>query len=366
MMTTDELVALLGQSIEVIQKRLAERNRLRPVTVKEMAALLDVERANKRQTGIIEWLKLSIEAGRLADPKYYLGYQDQVSCVKSALQKYVRRSMSEKAVRAAKRLYQMSRVQAMRRMKIIVVEDAFSAVELLRYFNDRMSLNEFLGVAQVAAEAPKDKSLCKLGEELTEGWRAPTLERVEPDAEWVKAHLLNKAHFENVVTQLYRLVQLKRFDLLYGVLGHDEIVEQCVGRVEGGTYWVSDSVLLIMAAIRYLQGDYRCKGLSLPSVDANAIAALTLAEIDPFCLDFHTPIGRVAKLWFLKRHPDVQERELEIAWFHAESAKLDGVIEADWERPYNRELWARHGGEIMQLVRDVMRKFELDRYGRSS
>ena len=99
------------------------------------------------------------------------------------------------------------------------------------------------------------------------------------------------------------------------------------------------------------------------SPDGNAVTALTLSELDPFCLDFHTPIGRVAKLWFLKQHPEIPERELEIAWFHAESAKLGGVIEADWERPYNRELWARHGGEVMRLVQDVMRKFELDRYG---
>jgi len=364
MLTPDEMTTLLTQTIPIIQQRLMALDRSGPVTVEQMAALLDVERANKNRRGIIEWLKLGIETGRLPDPKYHLGYQDQVSCVRSALQKYVRRSMTEKAVRAAKRLYQMSRVQAMRRMKIIIVEDAFSAVELLRYFDDQMSLNEFLGVAQAAAEAPKDKSLCKLGEELTEGWRAPTLERVEPDVGWLKEHLLDKAHFEDVVTQLYRLAQMKRLDLLYEVVGHDEIVDQCIGRVEGGTYWASDSVLLIMAAVRWLQKDYALKGLSLPSVDGNTVTALMLSELDPFCLDFHTPIGRVAKLWFLKRHPDVQERELEIAWFHAESAKLGGVIEADWEHPYNRELWARYGGEVMRLVQDVMRKFELDRYGR--
>jgi hypothetical protein len=274
--------------------------------------------------------------------------------------------MTEKTVRAAKRLYQMSRVQAIRRMKIIIVEDAFSAVELLRYLTDRISLNEFLGVAQVAAEAPKDKSLCPLAEELTEGWRASTLEQIKPNVAWLKVHLLDRAQLEDVVTQLYRLAQMQRFDLLPEVLGDDAVVAQCVGRVEGGTYWASDAVLLLMAAVRYLRGDYRCKGLSLPSVDANAVAALTLSEIDPFCLDFHTPIGRVAKLWFLKRHPDVQERELEIAWFHAESAKLGGVIEADWERPYNRELWARYGGEVMRTVQTVMQKFELHRYGGSS
>lgn len=44
-MTVDEMVKLLNQSIPPIQKQLAERDRSTRLTVEEMTALLDVERA---------------------------------------------------------------------------------------------------------------------------------------------------------------------------------------------------------------------------------------------------------------------------------------------------------------------------------
>lgn len=361
------MVALLNQTIASIQKQLTERDRIRPVTVEEMTALLGVERANKNRLGIAEWLRLGIETGRLPDSRFYLGYADRLSCLRSALQKYVRRSDAEKALRCAKALYRIGKDQAVRRMKIIVVEDAFSAVEVLREFAGPMTEKRFLQIVKVTADAPKDKSLCPLAEEMTEdgpaGWKKELVERAEPDVQWLSANLRNADSYEQVVIQLYKLAKQKQWDALRQVLGSDGVIDSCLERVRGGTYWPSDTVILLMAAVRYIRGDYKLKGLTLPEIDENAIQPMKLAEIDWWCLDFHTPIGRVAKLWFRKRHPEIPERELEVAWFHAESAKLGGVIEADWERPYNRELWARYGGEVMRLVQDAMRKFELDRYG---
>ena len=134
MMTPDEMSALLNQTIPLIQQRLADRDRSARLTVEEMAALLVAEQASKNRRGITEWLKLGIEAGRLPDPRYYLGYHDQAGCFKSALQKYIRRSMTDQAVRAARSLWRMGRSAAIGRLKIIVPEDAHCAIGLLSTF----------------------------------------------------------------------------------------------------------------------------------------------------------------------------------------------------------------------------------------
>ena len=243
-------------------------------------------------------------------------------------------------------------------MKIVAVEDAFSAVEVLRYFHDDMSLKEFLQVVAVIAGSPKDKSLCPMGWELTEGSLASRVTEATPDIEWLKANLLNKDEYRRVVIELFKLAKDKRFSDIYEVFHYDqdEVVKQCLDRVAGGTFWESDSALLLMAAIRYRQGDYALKDLTLPRIEENGVQPLKLTEIDWFCIDFHTHVGRIAERFFLHKHKEIPQKTLQSVWFHAESAKLDGEIIADWVQPYDKALWAKIRNEIQQTVEDVVFK----------
>lgn len=367
-MAVDDMERLLKKTIPQIQQKLRDMDKTEQVTVEDMKNLLRIEKMLKNRRGITNWLTFGIMSGKLPG-EYFLDYQAKVGLYKSAVQKYIRRSNIEKAVRAAKVFYGLSKDQAIRRMKIIAVEDAFSAVEVLRCFHDGMSLKEFLQVVAVIAGSPKDKSLCPLGWELTEGSLAPRVAEATPSIEWLKANLLNKNEYQEVVIQLFKLVKDKRFSDIYEVFNYDQdaVVKQCLDRVAGGTFWESDTALLLMAAIRYKQGDYALKDLTLPHIEENGVQPLKLTEIDWFCIDFHTHIGRVAERFFLHEHKEIPQKTLQGVWFHAESAKLDGEIIADWVQPYDKQLWARIKDEIKQTVEDVMyKKFrfkEIDEQG---
>ena len=290
-MTVDDMERLLKKTIPQIQQGLRELDKVEKISVEDMKGLLRIEKMSKNRRGIANWLTFGIMSGEMPG-EYFLDYQAKVGLYKSAVQKYVRRGNVEKAVRSAKVLYALSKDQAIKRMKIIAVEDAFSAVEVLRYFHDDMSLKEFLQVVAAIAGSPKDKSLCPLGWELTEGSLASRVAEATPDIEWLKANLLNKDEYRRAVVELFKLAKTKRFSDIYEVFHYDqdEVVRQCLDRVAGGTFWESDSALLLMAAIRYKRGDYAVKGLTLPQLSENEVQPLKLTEIDWFCIDFHTHV----------------------------------------------------------------------------
>lgn len=369
-MTITDMEGLLQKTIPQIQEKLRQMDKADPISTEDMKDLLRVEKMVKNRRGIVGWLEVGIIQGRLPD-EFYLDFQAKTGLYKSAVQKYIRRGNIEKAVRAAKVLYGLSRDQAIRRLKIIVVEDAFSAVETLKFIHDKMSLAEFLAVVAVIAEAPKDKSLCMLGFQVTEGLLAHQVNESVPDLEWLKEHLLDKEEYIKVVIDLFKLAKDKRFAEINKVFQYDhrEVVKQCLDRVAGGTFWPSDSALLLMAAIRYMRGDHRLKNPTLPSIDDKNIQPLKLSEIDWYCVDFHTHVGRIAERFFLARHKGITQKMLEAVWFFGESARLGGEILADWPQPYNEALWERIRHEVQRTVEDVMfKKFkfrELDEIERT-
>ncbi len=360
-MTINDMEGLLKKSIAVIQEELRKMDKIESVTAEDLKDLLKLEKLSKNRRTLIGWLEVGVMSGELPG-EFYLDYQGKVGLYKSALQKYIRRGMVEKAVRAAKTLFLLGKDQAIRRLKIIAVEDAFSAVEVLKFFHDGMSLKEFLQVTAVIAEAPKDKTLCSLGWQLTEGLLASQVNTTVPDTTWLRYHLLDKQEYVAVMVQLFKLAKDKRYAEIYEIFQHDQdaVVKQCLDRVVGGTFWESDSALLLSAAIRYKRGDYALKGITLPSIDENAVQRLPLAEIDPFCIDFHTHIGRIAERFFLARHREIPQKILQSVWFHGESALLGGEIIADWIQPYDKRLWERIRPEIQQIIEDLMfKKFKL-------
>ena len=356
-MTISDMEALLQKTIPQLQQKLREMDKIEKISVEDMKDLLRLEKLAKNRRGVASWLEVGIIQGRLPS-EFYLDFQAKTGLYKSALQKYIRRGNVEKAIRTAKTLFLLSRDQSIRRLKIIVVEDAFSAVEILRFFSDDMNLETYLRVVAAVAEAPKDKSLCPLGWELTEGSLVSRVAQATPNVEWLKTHLLDQSEYVEVVIQLFQLAKDKRFNDVENVFDYDQdvVVRQCLDRIAQGTFWPSDSALLLMAAIRYRQGDYLLKNLTLPQINPNEVQSLRLSEIDWFCCDSHSHVGRVAERFFLARHKEITQKMLQSIWFHGESARLGGEIIADWPQPYDKELWATIKHEVKQTVEDVMFK----------
>lgn len=364
MMTPDEMVTLLHHSIPPIQQRLTERDKITQLTVEEMTALLAVEQANKRRLGITEWLKLGIETGRLPDSRYYLGYHDRAGCFKSALQKYIRRSMTDQAVQAARSLWRMGKSPAIGRLKIIVPEDAHCAIGLLDEVNDDMTEAVYLGVVQAVAHGPKDKSSCPLAIAMDED---KTLEGLVPDVALIRQHLMNRPMLPMVARHAFRLCQMGRQEDVMEMLGNGNVVKTLIGRQKAGTVWGDDATLLVIAAIRYAQDDYDAS-MRPALVEPHTIQPLRLDEIDWFAFDFHTAVGRPAERIFLSRHREIDPKRLRRNWFMAESGKLEGnIVSSGWDTlPYDRGFWPKHGQEIVRLVLDMMKRFQLGQYGRLS
>jgi len=364
MMTPDEMVALLNHSIPPIQKHLTEQDQFRPITVEEMTALVAVERANKNRLGITEWLKLGIETGRLPDARYYLGYHDRAGCFKSALQKYIRRSETEKALRAAKSLWRMGKSPAIARLKIVLPEDAHCAIGLLDQVSDDMSEAAYLGIVKAVADAPKDKSSCPLAIAMDED---EAMERLVPDVALIRQHLMDRPMLPVVARHVFKLCQMGRQEEVMELLGKSKVVATLIGRQQAGTLWRDDSTLLVIAAIRFAQGDFNAS-MQPAQVEPHTIIPLRLDEVDWYCLDFHTAVGRPAERIFLSRHQEIDSKRLRRAWFVNEGGKLEGnIVASAWNAvPRDAEFWLRHAPEIERLVRDMMQKFQLEQYGRLS
>ena len=361
MMTPDEISALLNHTIPIIQKRLAERDRITRITVEEMAALLDAEQANKNRRGIVEWLKLGIEAGRLPDARYCLGYHDRAGCFKSALQKYIRRSMTEQALRAGRSLWRMGKSPAIARLKIIVPEDAHCAIGLLEHVSDDMTEATYLGIVAAVAAAPKDKSSCPLAIQMDEDG---AMEGLVPDVAVIREHLLDRSKLPVVARHAFRLCQMGRQEEVMEMLGNSNVVRTLIGRQKAGTVWGDDSTLLVIAAVRYAQGDYDAS-MQPSQVEPHTITPLRLDEVDWYALDFHTAVGRVAERIFLSRH-EIDSKRLRRAWFVNESGKLEGnIVSSEWDAmPRDTAFWLRHAPEIERLTRYMLQRFQLEQHGR--
>jgi len=351
----------LNQPIDPAKKQLIESNQRRSLSTEEMKMLLVAEKSNKNRRGLKDWLDFGIKSGKLPG-MFFLDYQGKMSCYKSALQKYVRRGMTEKALEAGLVLFKMGRDQAVRRLKIIVIEDVFTAVEVMRYLQKDMSVNEFLSVVKFISEAPKDKSGCEVADYLM----SRNLDELTVDEKLLKENVKKKEHFIQLCTMVLKLAKEKEWAVLKRCLGNDSVVESCLQRFAEGTFFQGDSGLMIVAVVRYLSGDYLLKRITLPNVSADDIPVLKLAEIDWFALDFHTPIGRAVKYAFLKKFPEIEEQQLDNAWFRCESAKLAENQIGQWEpegMALSQRTWRKYKDEIETMVKDFQfNKFRVQDY----
>lgn len=359
-MNRDEMAMLLDRTIPEIQSRLRERDKVAPLSTYDMSFLLGTEQSKKNRVGIKEWLKVGIQSGKLPS-EFYLTFNDKVGCLKSALQKFIRRSMTEKALRAARSLWRFGPEAATNRLRIIIPEDVHGAIGLLDYFSDHMKEAEFLAIVKAICEAPKDKSSCALAVEIDHDEFAK--EKLVPNVALVQRNLMKRNELPTVTRHIFRMCKLDRYDEVYQILGAHKVVVELIERQRRGVRWSDDGVLLAIAAIRYVQQDYDQSIIPLP-INAQEIKPLRLNEIDWPCFDFHTVIGRTVEKWLLARYRELDSKTLRYNWFMTISAKLEGkVIEGPFEQqPYDKEFLPKYGEELERLTKEAMNKFRLSEY----
>lgn len=359
-MNRDEMAALLDRTIPEIQSRLREQDKVAPLSTDDMSFVLGIEQSKKNRVGVKEWLRVGLQFGRLPG-EFYLTFNDKAGCFKSALQKYVRRSMTEKALQAARSLWRFGPESAINRMRIIVPEDVHCAIGLLNYFSNAMKETEYLSIVKAVSESPKDKSSCSLAVEIDRDEFAK--EKLVPNVTLIQRDLMNRNELPIVARHIFRMCKLDRYDEVYRILGTHKVVVELIERQRRGTRWSDDGVLLVIAALRFVQQDFDKNIIPLP-IDPNEVKPLRLDQIDWFCFDFHTVIGRTVEKWFLARHRELDSKTLRHNWFMNVSAKLEGkVIKGPFEQQlYDREFLSKYGEELERLTRETMNKFRLAEY----
>lgn len=355
-LTEIEISSLLRSSIPEIQKRLVERNKVQCITAEGMLQILRIEKTQKNRRGLREWLMIGIERDELPS-EYFLNYADKLGAFKSAVQKFIRRSMAEQGVKAAKSLWRLGRAAGIERLKIIVVEET-TATHLLELINNDTTEAQFLGVVKTLCECAKDKSSCPLAIRLDEDKSDFT-----PSSELLKSNLQNRTMLPVLAKHALAICKNGQHDELVNILGGSKIVKELIYRQKRGTAWGDDSALLVISAVRHSQNDYD-GDVTLQFVEPNKVQPLRLSEVPWYSWDFHTMIGKKCEGQFLLRHPEVDKKELRKSWFMSESGKLAGKIRpSEWDNePYDKTIWTRYGKEIQELVEDMMRRFQLEGY----
>jgi len=125
-----------------------------------------------------------------------------------------------------------------------------------------------------------------------------------------------------------------------------------------------DSYLLIIAALKCVQEDEELEDTPLPQIDEKDVPVLKLDDIEWFCLDFHTPIGKRA-LWLYKyKNRDMNENEIMNIWFIGESGLCEGKVRGDWhpKQKYFEERWKAYRPKIKEAVEYIRDKYELHNY----
>ncbi|MBM4400801.1 MAG: hypothetical protein FJ045_02500 [Crenarchaeota archaeon] len=304
------------------------------------------EKKNKDRAGIKKWLEFGIKTGELSD--FYLDYGGKVSVLKSALQKYIRRGETEKALKAGKFLYLLAKGSAIDRLKNIVVEDVASATSVVQYLNAEIGPSQFLACVKFTADAPKDKKYAITANRL-ENLTERQLSQISSDTE------------DGLVAHLFLLGEDKNENEIYSIVGRSPVTESLVQRAIKGTYFKGDRFCLYAAALDYSQSP--TPDIKLPNVRFDEIEPIKFGDIDWYCLDFHTPVGRTALNFFISKHRDIDRVEFKTAWFMGESAKLGGKVLCRFKMDYNKELWDKYKDEIKGLVEHCReREYRLQDY----
>lgn len=310
--------------------------------------LLEAEKETKDRKGIKRWVNAILE-DRISYEYDLLSWYDRLGILKSAVQKYIRRSETEKALRTAKRLFLMSDRSAVRRMKSIIAEDVLPATPVVQYLNEHTNLREFMGVTGVTAHTKKSgrvieyRSHLEVLADLEGRKRREKLKEIIEETTGVK----------QTIAEVYKAVQFgETKELVFEVIERNSVTESLIERALKGTYFHGDLGNLISTAVLYNTRPELFDEIDeKPEVNPRSISIMKFREVDWFALDMHTKIGRTALNIFASQH-DIERDDMSSAWFqcsgnHYEDPVREDANEVDEEL---RFLWNSWGHEIKDLV----------------
>jgi hypothetical protein len=357
--TEDEIIqGVLRKSIKDIKQWFRENKRKPNKTFLNKMIHQEISPGGRNRVTLLPWLaalkdkKIKVDDDGIGQLLYY----ERVSCLKSCLQKFIRRSDVTNALKTAKRLYFLGHNSAQLRTPLIIAEDVPDALEVLP-----MLKTDYLTAVKIIASTPKNKS--KVNDILA----LIEQKKFKPFPTFNKDMILNEnVPIQNFLSHLLPVNQ--KANIIRELFqDYDEIVKLTIARALKGTYFTGDTISLLIIAIQYLRNKLNHVNFNEVSpVDWKSVKALKDEEMSWYALDNHTPIGKKAFTLFLKNHPEISRFAFDYAWFCESSALLEP--QEEWKRwkkqfynVYQPEMWQKHKNEIKKLIYKVAKdKYSLN------
>jgi len=345
---------ILDKSIQAIQKILRHQDEKKKVSVVRMKDLLEREKNGKNRSTLKRWLEYGIEQGKLPD-EFYLDYRAKAGLFKSALQKYIRRGMVDKAVRTAYTLFKMDKNSLTHRLHTILCEDGYTAIGAFPECKDNP-----IGVTKLAASLNSDGHCYRLAEHIILNG---LFNSVKPNRTWLEANFLKG----DIVEILAMLSNWRRHQHLHEIGRYfkdtPHLCFSILNQVEEDERWDGD--ILMAAAVRVAREGY--DDITVPNVDLVGIEPISEDEFEWFVYDMHTYPG-VVSMRQLCSKLNLTYKTLEYAWWYGASAvrEPENPPTDDFKKFYRTKdemkclkLWSTIDKQVedgvMHVVRDLFK-----------
>ena len=320
---------LLTKSIPHIQSTLRKQDEKKKITVKQMKALVKLEKEGKNRKSMLRWLRECIGREEIVG-EYYLDYMATVGIYKSAMQKYIRRGHAEKAVRAAKALRDMQPSSLTRRLKVIIPEDVYTCMNLYQYVDEHP-----LEVAYTLAMSKKDGHCCRAFNEIKD---TKAFERIT-DLVYFKDHWKD-GDLSRVISTMFAVVRKEDGLAAIGRVFDEPIGKQKAARAVMDELLNNSKVdidLTLVALLRMLRDGYEDTVL-MEDDFIEAVEPMYIDEVDWFAYDMHTFPGRIVMNLLAKDH-HIKSGAVSWSWWFGEASRR--IPEADPPDEYKKFIGVR-------------------------
>lgn len=273
-------------------------------------------------------------------------------CVKSAIQKHIRRGECEGAARMTGELWRLQSAGVKTRLPIIVAEDSLDGAALLPAIED-----DPIGVVWEIAARPKNRDgyaiMSAVGSDIPpapEDWFG---------IEGKLMSLAKEGKIAEATRMAWGMWNRKQKKEVRAALGGNPVGDIFLDRADKPTVFAGEPVVLIAAAVLYAAG--KVKGdATFKARGLRTEPPLLKRSVVWYACDYHTMPGKVA-LNEMMRATGLDEKTVKTAWFWGESAKLGPMATHEFFNPEGdhngmtmeqiRKLWA----EIRPRTRDKVR-----------
>jgi len=326
-----DISEIIRRPIAQIQSILQAQDKVEKVTVAQLQEYVEMEKKTKNRTSLLRWLNYGIKLEEVPS-EYFMDFMSEVGLWKSAMQKYIRRSEVEKAVRAASKLNEMHPASLTRRLKVILPEDCYTSIDLY-------SMIDFnpIAVAGYAAMRGKDGHCCRAFNEIKDTGEY----KKGYDMSWLEVNY-KTGDFAKVVSMLFALVENKELFLVEKLFRKDidlmpTKAGDCIMKELLGSSKV-DYDLTLVALLKMIRDGYEVFAEKVAKTKFSAMLKgapkMELSDIDWYAIDFHTFPGRVARDLAAK-DCGIDKETFGWMWWFGESSYRDNESEpSDDYKPY--------------------------------